>query len=232
MVRKYLDLTKPRLLLVNVLVAASVYIFASGDVIDWTSFFAVGAGLSLIVGSACIFNNIADRVMDAKMERTKNRALPTGAITPPQALLYGLVLFIGGVLLLHFYTNLLTLAMTLLGFIIYVFLYTPLKPRTGYALYVGAVAGAMPPLVGYAAAANTLDFYALGLFMILFLWQVPHFLAIARFRFDEYRAAGVPLLVSRPLTPEENVKARQMFRFSLVFLVALCVVLILHRWVR
>jgi protoheme IX farnesyltransferase len=145
--------------------------------------------------------------------------------------MFGSVLIVCGVLLLtqvHAYA----LWAALAGFVAYVFAYTPLKPRTGLALYVGAVAGATPPLVGYAAAAHTLDLVALGLFAILFLWQVPHFLAIARYRYADYAAGGVPLLVEQPKNEAERTKARKVFHYSLVVLLFVCLVLIFQRWIR
>lgn len=214
--------------MMNVLVAAAAFIFASHDTIDWRSFFAMVGGLSFVVASACVFNNYADRFMDTHMERTRGRALAAGRINPTHALLFGSLLLLCGVLLLSL-VHLLALGVALVGFVVYVFLYTPLKPNTGYALYAGAVAGAMPPVVGYAAAAGVLDWYALAFFFILFFWQIPHFLAIARYRFDEYSAAGVPLLVKRPRDERERRRARLVFHLSLVVLLVFCAALILQR---
>src|SRR3989344_9679988 len=162
MIRAYYDLTKPRLVLMNVLVAAAVFIFASPAVIDWEAFAVMVSGLTLVVASACVFNNIADRTLDAHMERTKKRALVTGEILPLRALIFGGVLIICGVLLFKL-VHPLALVFALTGFVTYVFVYTPLKPRTGYSLFVGAVAGAVPTLVGYAAAAHTIDTIAWAL---------------------------------------------------------------------
>lgn len=188
-------------------------------------------GLAGVIGSACVFNNYADRNIDARMERTKKRPLVAGTIKPRNALLFASVLVVVGVVLLWM-TDMLALYAALAGFLVYVFVYTPLKPRTGYAVFVGAVAGATPPLVGYAAAAHTLDWYAAALFAFLFLWQLPHFLAIARFRFEEYFAAGVPLLVSKPKDDAGRRRARKIFYLSLVVLLLFCAVLILQRWMR
>lgn len=228
MIKDYYRLTKPRMVYMNVLVAAAAFIFASHQTIDWQSFALLLAGLSCIVGSACVFNNYADRSMDARMERTKKRPLVAGSITSRQALFFGFMLLVAGVLLMLFLPPL-ALVSALLGFAVYVLIYTPLKPRTPYALYPGAVAGAMPPVVGYAAAAGTLDLFALAFFLLLFLWQIPHFLAIARFRYEEYTAAGVPLLVGRPRSEAERRAARTAFHLSLFFLLAVCLVWILQR---
>lgn len=230
MIKHYLDLTKPRLTLMNIIVAAAAYMFAWPDEVDLANLGYMSIGLFGVVAGACVLNNVADRKLDAKMERTKNRATAAGSIHPFAAIAFALALFVGGVAALM-QTHILALASALAGFFIYVFLYTPLKTRTGLALYIGALAGATPPLVGYAAAAHTLDTTAYALFGVLFLWQVPHFLAIAKYRFDEYAAAGVPLLVRNP-SESERKKARNIFHYSLVFLVLFCLTLIVHRWIR
>jgi protoheme IX farnesyltransferase len=232
LVTQYLSLAKPRMVLGNVLVAAAAFIFAVPvtQPIPWELFFIMCAGLSLVIGSACAFNNYIDRGIDAKMERTKERVLPAGTISGPQALIFASVLLIGGMLLL-FHSNLLALGAALVGVVSYVFFYTPLKHTTGYALYIGAIAGAVPPVVGYAAATGTIDATAGILFILLYLWQLPHFIAIAIFRFDEYTNAGVPLLVGKHTTKIRR-RARMVFYASLVILLLFCGALILHRWIR
>jgi protoheme IX farnesyltransferase len=231
MIKTYYNLTKPRMVFMNVLVAGAAFVFASPEIFDWQGFGVMIAGLSFVVASACVFNNYADRHLDAHMERTKSRAIPGGKIKPTHALVFGFVLMLCGVALL-LTLHPLALWSALLGFVTYVFVYTPLKPKTGLALYVGAVAGATPPLVGYAAAAHMLDLYALGLFLFMFFWQIPHFLAIARYRFDEYGAAGVPLLVKKPQSEQERSRARKIFHYSLVVLLLFCLILILQRWIK
>ncbi|MDZ4226021.1 MAG: protoheme IX farnesyltransferase [Patescibacteria group bacterium] len=228
MIKVYFNLIKPRMVVMNVAVAGAVFIFASSNVVNWQAFWFMVTGLACVVAAACVFNNYADRHIDARMERTKNRGLASGKVEPGHALVFGAVLFVLGVILL-FQTNLLALGAALVGFVTYVFVYTLLKPKSGYALYVGAVAGATPPLVGYAAGAGTIDLMALALFAVLFLWQIPHFLAIARYRFDEYTAGGVPLLVESPRDEKEKHQARKIFYFSLVFLLLFCVVLLVAR---
>lgn len=231
MIKAYYNLTKPRLALMNVMVAMAAYVFASPRVFDWISFGAMAAGLALVVASACVFNNVADRRLDTRMERTKHRATATGAVSPLQGVVYACALLVGGIALLM-QVHPLALGAALLGFFVYVFLYTPLKTKSRYALYVGAVAGATPTLVGYAAAAHVLDVFAYALFAILFLWQIPHFLAIARYRFAEYTAGGVPLWVAEEPTDEGKKQAKKIFRYSLVFLLLFCLILIVQRWVR
>jgi protoheme IX farnesyltransferase len=228
-IKSYYRLTKPGIIYGNAIVAAAAFIFGSHDGIDWTKFFFMLVGLSFVIGSACVFNNYYDRGIDARMERTKKRALVTGKISNTSALIFGVILLALGIIALHHHTNMLALEWALVGFIIYVFVYTPLKAKTGLAVFVGAVAGATPPVVGYTAATNSLDIFALLLFAFLFLWQLPHFFAIARHRYSEYQAAGVPLLVTPPQTDKEKHQARLIFRASLIVLLIVCLGLVLLR---
>jgi protoheme IX farnesyltransferase len=221
----YYELTKPGIIYGNALTAAAGFFFASAGIISWPLLVFMLVGLSLIIASACAINNYLDRDIDALMERTKNRPIPSGAISPNRALWFGIMLGLVGSLVLFFHANLLTLGAALFGWIVYVFVYSPLKRRSTFALYVGAIAGAMPPLVGYAAVTNALDSPALLLFAFLFLWQIPHFLAIAVYRYDEYTAAGIPLLVSRPKDTTARHQARIVFYVSLVVLLVWCAAL-------
>jgi protoheme IX farnesyltransferase len=231
MIRDFYRLAKPRMAYANALVASAAFVFASPAAFDWRAFLSMLAGLILVIGSACALNNVADRGMDARMERTKARALAAGRIRPGAALIYAAALFLAGAALLYM-ADTVALACAIAGFVAYVFVYTPLKPRTAFALYPGAVAGAVPMLVGYAAAAHRLDLYAWALFAFMFLWQIPHFLAIARYRYDEYAAAEVPLSVARPATEQERRRARLIFYASLIVLLAACGLLMLQRWMR
>ena len=224
----YYQLAKPRMVYGNLLVAGAAFAYASQG-LDWIALGWALAGLGFIIGSACVFNNVYDRHIDAAMERTKNRALVRGDISVQGALVYGRVLLAAGVAALFFFTNLVTLAAALAGFICYVFLYTPIKHYSPYALYVGAVAGGTPPLVGYAAATGMLDYTAALLFGFLFLWQIPHFLAIAVYRNDEYAAAGVPLFMRGPYTQKQKKVARIIFYLSLVVLLGWCLALMVHK---
>jgi protoheme IX farnesyltransferase len=228
MIKTYYHLTKPGIVYGNAIVALAAFIFGSHTGINWLQLGLMLFGLAGIIGSACVFNNYYDRKMDAKMERTKKRALASGKINAHDAISFGVLLLILGTTLLYF-TNILTLAVALFGFIVYVFLYTPMKPRTGLAVFVGAVAGATPPVIGYAAATNTIDIFAYLLFAFLFLWQIPHFFAIARYRYEEYQAANVPLLVKQPKNDAERHQARLIFRSSLIILLVVCVALVVMR---
>lgn len=193
MINYYL-LTKPGIILGNLFTVAAGFLLASKGVIDFWLFFATLIGLVFVMASACVFNNYIDRPVDKKMERTKNRALVTGLISGRNAILFATSLGILGNLILLLYTNILTVCVADLGFLVYVVLYSFWKCRTVYGTAIGSIAGAVPPVVGYCAVSNHFDAGALILFSMMVLWQMPHFFAIALFHYDDYVAAGIPAL--------------------------------------
>ncbi len=194
MVKTYYMLTKPGIILGNVITTAGGFALASKGHFDVGLFLLTMLGLSFVIASAGVFNNYIDRAMDAKMERTKNRAFPLGLVSVPTALIYGTILGILGISLLYLFTNPLTVLVTFTGFFVYLVLYAFLKYRSFYGTIVGSIAGGVPPLVGYCAVSNRLDEGALLIFMILVLWQMPHFFAIAIYRYDDYAAVKIPVL--------------------------------------
>ena len=233
MIRTYYELTKPGIIYGNAITAVAGFFIASPKPLAEAGVLGLTLiGLSLVIASACVFNNYFDREIDARMERTKNRALAMGQVSGRSAIVFALLLLVLGAAVLALYTTPLALSVALLGFVVYVFLYTPLKPRSPSALYIGAVAGATPPVVGYTAVTNTLDLYALALFAVLYVWQIPHFLAIALYRYEEYKAAGVPLFIKKQPSVETKRRARAVFYGSLVVLLLLCLGAILQRWIR
>ncbi|MBP7770320.1 MAG: protoheme IX farnesyltransferase [Candidatus Pacebacteria bacterium] len=223
--RTYYELAKPRMVYANVIVAAAAFVYASHGAADLLLGATTVAGLGFVIASACTFNNYMDREMDAKMERTKCRALPLGLLPGRHALVMGAALLATGVALLYMTTPA-ALIVALAGWVTYVLLYTPLKPRSPHALFVGAVAGAVPPVVGYAAVAGVLDATALALFLFLFFWQLPHFVAISIYRGEEYAAADVPMYFKGPHTARQKKVARTVFLGSLVVLLAWCALLV------
>jgi len=193
MINYYL-LTKPGIIMGNLLPLAAGFLLASKGKIDFLLFFQTLLGLAFVMASACVFNNYIDRHIDEKMQRTKGRALVVGTISHVNALCFGSLLGFVGAGILFFATNLLTLGIAVIGFIVYVVLYSMWKCHTIFGTAIGSVAGAVPPVVGYCAVSNQFDLGALILFVILVLWQMPHFFAIAIYRLEEYAAAGLPLL--------------------------------------
>jgi heme o synthase len=225
----YYRLTKPGIVYGNALVAVAGFLYASAGSVNWGLGISMLIGLSLIIMSACVLNNYFDRDIDGKMERTRTRALVAGDLLPKHALIFGVVLGLVGTAMLFFFTTVLALEVALVGWIVYVCMYTPLKRISPHALWVGAVAGATPPVVGYVAVTNTLDSTAWWLFLFLFIWQIPHFLAIATYRYEEYANAGVPLFIKKAPSGKAKRWGRIIFYASLVVLLAWCGALMLHR---
>jgi len=151
-------------------------------------------GISFVVASACVFNNILDAKIDSKMERTKNRAMVLRKIKTPNAIVFGIILLILGAIALSHYTNWITFVAAMTGFVVYVFIYTFAKRYTTWGTEIGSISGAIPPLVGYLAISNYIDIGAIILFLIFVFWQMPHFYAIAIYRLNEYKQAGIPVL--------------------------------------
>jgi heme o synthase len=221
-IRSYYRLTKPGIIYGNALMYAAGFFLASREGIEWPLFLFGLVGLSLVIAAACVFNNVADRELDAKMERTKNRALVRGAISIPAANKFAAILLLLGFSSLYFFTSDTAFLIALVGFVVYVHLYTPMKPKNRWALFVGAVAGATPPVVGYTAVTDSVDLWALGLFIALFVWQLPHFIAIATYRYEDYSLAGVPLFARAPKNDKERKLAKRVFFISLIILLLGC----------
>lgn len=194
LMKTYTMLTKPGIILGNLVTTAAGFALASKGQFDYWLFLVTLIGLSLIIASAGVFNNYLDRAMDAKMMRTKDRALVTGAISCRNALLFATSLGVIGVWVMVQFTNFLTVFVALTGFFVYLVLYAFLKYHSFYGTLVGSVAGAVPPVVGYCAVSNHFDMGAFLLFMILVLWQMPHFFAIAMYRYSDYARASIPVL--------------------------------------
>jgi protoheme IX farnesyltransferase len=190
----YLTLTKPGIIMGNAVTMMAGFALASRGRYDGMLFLATFMGLALVIASAGIFNNYFDRIMDAHMERTKKRPLADCSVAIVPALLFGTLLGVLGTWILFFWTNPLTTALAVSGFVIYLFAYGFLKYYTSHGTLIGSIAGAIPPLVGYCAVSNSWDMPASLLFLSVAFWQMPHFYAIAIHRLDDYRAAGIPVL--------------------------------------
>lgn len=192
--RSYLRLMKPGITLSNTLSAAAGFFLAVSLVpFSVTAFIGAIGGIALIIASACVANNVLDRDMDKRMKRTAKRGVPSGEISIPKALLFCAVLGIAGFTLLIVWTNWLTTGLGALAYVWYVVIYGLAKRTTPYSTIVGGVAGALPPMAGYTALTGRIDMAAILLFLILFLWQLPHFYAIAMFRRDDYAKANIPV---------------------------------------
>lgn len=173
--------------------------------------------MALIIASACVFNNYIDREIDAKMTRTKNRALVTKSIEVNQAMLYGAILGIFGFLVLVIYTNWLTVFLGLLAYFVYIVVYGLAKRHSVYGTFVGSIAGALPPVAGYTAVTNEINLGAGLIFLALVTWQMPHFYSIAIYRYKDYKSAGLPVW---PVKKGINSAKRQIVAYIVAFIAA------------
>lgn len=188
-------LTKPGLLWLNVFAVVAGFWVASKWSVDWLAMVWVLIGSTFMIASACVINNYWDRELDQKMERTKNRVMPTERLKPNFALAYGIMLGIIGTGLLFTLVNAVTGWLALLGWFVYIVIYTIwLKRSSTWSTSIGGISGAMPPVIGYCAVTNQVDIGAWLLFALLFLWQPAHFWSLGIRRVEEYRTAGFPLL--------------------------------------
>jgi protoheme IX farnesyltransferase len=213
-IRDFVALTKPRITTM-VLTTTAGGLFLAPARADALTVASTLVGMALIVGGANALNMVIERDIDAHMTRTRNRPLPAGRLTTKQALVFGVVLSALAVPVLAFGVNALTALLAVLANVIYVLAYTPLKQRSHLALEVGAIPGAMPPLLGWTAAMNRVDGAALVLFGILFIWQIPHFHAIALFRREEYARAGLQVL---PNVRGDDVTKHTIVRYLAILL--------------
>lgn len=205
-------LTKPRLnLLVLVTALAGLYLAAPAGV-SLPILFHTLVGTALVAGGAAAFNQVWERDTDALMHRTRTRPVPGGRVRASDGAWFAVALSAAGVVELAVAVNPLCAGVAAFTLITYVLVYTPLKRRTSLATLVGAVPGALPPVIGWTAATESLTLPALVLFGIVFLWQMPHFLAIAWLYRDEYAAAGIPLLPV--IEPDGRRTARQALLYA------------------
>lgn len=194
--RDFLEVTKPGINKSNLIAAFAGYFLAAGlDQFQFSTLFLTLLGVALVIAGGCTLNNFYDRDIDCIMDRTKQRSVAQGRIKPIVALWYGIILTVAGLFVLAFGVNVLSAILAFIGFAVYVFIYTMWLKRTSTTnTVVGGFSGAVPPVIGWVAVTNELDINALALFLILFMWQPPHFFALAMRRANDYKAAGIPML--------------------------------------
>lgn len=212
----YLELTKPRLTLMAVITAAAGFYIGSYHPLSKRLLLLTALGSAIVGAGAGALNQYFERKQDAQMTRTQKRPLPQGRVRPIEALLLGTVLSIAGITLLGWGTNRLTAVLAATTLISYIGIYTPLKTRTVLCTLVGAIPGALPPLMGWAAARGTLDPEAWVLFSVLFLWQLPHFLALAWIYREDYARAGFKMLPV--IDPQGSMLGRQIALYCLALI--------------
>jgi len=193
--KDFITLTKPGIIRSNLIAVFAGYWLASQWNIQFGKLILTLLGTVLVMASACVYNNYFDRELDMKMERTRNRTLPAGRLKPSIVLWYAFILGVLGLADLFIFSGVLAGIFGLVGMFVYAIVYTMwLKRSSTWSTSVGAISGAMPPVIGYVAVTHRVDLGAFLLFALLFLWQPPHFWALGIRRVEEYRAAGYPLL--------------------------------------
>ncbi|MGL4681874.1 MAG: heme o synthase [Hafnia alvei] len=218
MMKQYLQVTKPGIIFGNLISVIGGFVLASKGSLDVPLFIATMVGVSLVVASGCVFNNYIDRDIDKIMERTKNRVLVKGLIAPKVTLTYATLLGLAGVALLYVAANPLAALLAVIGFIVYVGVYSLyMKRHSVYGTLIGSLSGAAPPVIGYCAVSNEFDAGALILLAIFSLWQMPHSYAIAIFRFKDYQAANIPVL---PVVKGISVAKNHITLYIVAFMVA------------
>jgi protoheme IX farnesyltransferase len=209
--------------LVTVAVGA---VLASEGAPDWRLVANVLVGAALVAAAASALNQWMERETDALMQRTQNRPLPAGRLQPAEVLVFGALSAVAGVFYLALALPPLAAAVAALTLACYVFVYTPLKRKTSLNTLVGAIPGALPPVIGWTAVRNSVDVEIGILFLVLFLWQVPHFLAIAWMYRIDYSRAGLCMLPA--VDPDGSTSGRQMVCYCLALVAASIALLAVH----
>jgi len=212
----YVELTKPRITFLVVLTAAAGFCMASPGGIDYLALLNMAIGITLLSSGISALNQFLERDLDGLMRRTKARPLPSGKLSPMEAAAFGVLLSLAATLYLAILVNPLSALFGVATLASYLFVYTPLKTRTTLSTALGALPGAMPPFIGWIAARGEVTIEAWVLFAILFLWQFPHFLAIAWMYREDYARAGIKMLPV--VEPEGRVTAQQIITYTLLLI--------------
>jgi protoheme IX farnesyltransferase len=212
----FIELTKPRIAFLLVLTSAAGFYLGNTGTFDWILFANTVIAITLLAFGVATLNQFWERDLDQLMKRTATRPLPTKKVTSYEALVFGIAQCAIAEVYLALAVNLLTAILGLVVIVGYVFVYTPLKTRTSASTAIGALPGALPPLMGWTAAANEISLTAWALFAMQFLWQFPHFLAIAWLYREEYAKAGILMLPV--VEPSGTITARQIVMFSIMLL--------------
>lgn len=216
--KAYVELLKMRLSLLVSFSSAFGYALAMGGQVDWQQLAMLFVGGYLISGASCTINQVLEKDYDKLMKRTSTRPLPTHRLTSSEAIWFATIVGLLGLAVLYQWTNMLTVGLAVLSMILYSFVYTPLKRVGPIAVFVGAIPGALPPLLGWTAATAAISHEALIIFGIQFIWQFPHFWAIAWVADEDYKKAGFKLL---PVEGQKDLKTAFQIMTYTLFLIPL-----------
>lgn len=214
----FVSLTKPRIVAMVLVTVGVGFLLGARKSAHPATFSLTLVGTALVAAGASVLNQWMERARDARMRRTANRALPRGLVGPAEAAAFGIALGTVGTIILVVGANLLAGAVALATLLLYVLVYTPLKPRTTLNTAVGAIPGALPPVIGWAGATGTVGIEAFALFLIVFLWQFPHFLAIAWLYREDYARGGMRMLPG--VDPDGALTGRQAATYALALIPA------------
>lgn len=214
--RLYFELTKPRIMLMVLITTMIGFFLARGEITSWSLLLWTLLGTYFLGSGSSALNHYMERDIDAKMERTKNRPLPSALLTPAQALMFGINLILIGLVILYFQVNLMTAFLALLGAFLYNLVYTPMKRISWWNTFVGSIPGALPPLWGWTAVTGDIEVGGLVLFLILVVWQHPHFFAIAWMYKEDYARGDLKMLPV--LEPDGESTFRQILLYCLLLI--------------
>jgi protoheme IX farnesyltransferase len=212
----YISLGKPRITMMVCLTAIVGFFLASKGSVDGVVLFWTITSVFLVSFGACSFNQVVERKLDEKMDRTKNRPLPAGRLTVTQAMGITIATVLIGVVIMFLEVNVPATILVILSFLGYIFFYTPLKKITSLNTLVGAIPGALPPVIGWVAVSGTISYEAVLLFVIMFLWQLPHFLAIAWMFAGDYKKGSMVMLPLNDPTGEKTTRQALIYTLALV----------------
>jgi protoheme IX farnesyltransferase len=215
--RDFYTLTKPEVNLLILMTTSAGYYLASRGPFHFAGLINTLIGTLMVASGTATLNQWMERVWDGQMRRTADRPLPSGRLSSPAALIFGLLLSAGGGLYLALTVNSLSAILATTTLLSYLLVYTPLKRKTALCTMLGAIPGAMPTLIGWAGASGQLDRHAMGLFAVLFLWQFPHFLAIALMYRDDYVRAGYRMLPRFDL--DSTFTRREILAFTIALII-------------
>ncbi len=216
-IKRYYWLAKPGIVYGNAIAMMAGFFLASSTIgkLDIGLLLATLAGVTLVIGSACVFNNHIDRDIDQLMKRTKKRASATGQVSGRALIIYASLLGVLGFMILLLYTSVLVVGLVGLAYVAYIIFYGIAKRRTVHGTLVGTISGALPPVVGYVAVVGRVDMAAILIFLIMVCWQMPHFYAIAMRRQQDYAAAKIPV---RPVVSGMRATKIQMLLYVAAFI--------------
>jgi protoheme IX farnesyltransferase len=219
MFKNYLEIIKPGIILGNaILIMGSFFLASRNTSFNFFLFFYTILGTSFVIASACIFNNLIDHDIDKKMSRTNRRVLSRKLMSVLSASIFAVFLGVSGIFILGFLVNGLSMIFAILGFFIYVVLYTLLyKRKSFYSTFIGSFSGSMPSIIGYTAVSNNIDICSVLLYIIFIFWQMSHFYAIAIVRIKDYQKAKIPIF---PLVKGITITKKHIFYYIIGFIIS------------